>query len=66
MAGVRPGTKNSTDPEGRIKQPFLSSRITGGFLHVTVDEEADAPRLRIAFIDDEGTLLHTNTRHGSL
>lgn len=65
VAGVRPGTKASTDPEGRIKQPFLSSRITGGFLHVTVDEQADVARLRIAFIDDEGTLLHTNTRHNA-
>lgn len=65
VPGVRPGTKASTDSEGRIKQPFLSSRITGGFLHVTVDEQADVARLRIAFVDDEGTLLHTNTRHNA-
>jgi len=64
VAGVRPGTKGSTDPEGLIKQPFLADRRTGGFLHVTVDEEAESPRLRIEFVDDEGTVLHANTRRG--
>jgi alkaline phosphatase D len=63
IAGVRPGTRASTDPEGLIRQPFLYERPTGGFLHVTVDEAADAPRLRIAFVDDEGTVLHADIRH---
>lgn len=61
--GVRPGAKSSTDPGGLIRQPFLYDKPTGGFLHVTVDEEADAARLRIAFVNDEGTVLHVDTRH---
>ena len=63
IAGIRPGAKASTDPDGLIRQPFLYERPTGGFLHVTVDEEADRARLRIEFVDDEGTVLHTDIRN---
>jgi hypothetical protein len=38
----------------------------GGFLHVRVDEEGKRPRLRIAFVDDEGRTLHTVIRHGQV
>lgn len=62
VAGVRPGTRGSSDPGGLIKQPFLSDKLTGGFLHVTVDEEAGAARLRVEFVDDEGTVMHANSR----
>jgi alkaline phosphatase D len=62
IPGVRPGTKGSTDPDGLIRQPFLYAEPSGGFLHVTVDEDDAGPRLRIAFVDDEGTELHTDTR----
>ena len=63
IAGIRPGAKASTDPDGLIRQPFLYERPTGGFLHVTVDEEADRARLRIEFVDDEGTVLHADIRN---
>jgi alkaline phosphatase D len=65
IPGVRPGSKGSTDPEGLIRQPFLYPEPTGGFLHVKLDEEAGQPCLRIAFIDDEGRVLHTDTRRSS-
>jgi alkaline phosphatase D len=61
IPGIRPGGKNSTDPEGLIRQPFLYPEPTGGFLHVRVDEEAGQPRLRIDFTDDDGKVLHAVT-----
>lgn len=62
IPGVRPGAKGSSDPDGLIRQPFLYREPTGGFLHVRVDEEAGCPRLRIAFTDDEGKVLHSVDR----
>jgi alkaline phosphatase D len=53
--GIRPGDPRGTDPEGLIRQPFLSAKQTGGFLHVKVGEENQTATLRIAFIDDVGT-----------
>jgi alkaline phosphatase D len=64
VPGVRPGAPGSTDPEGLIRQPFLSPAPTGGFLHVHVDEEGKRPRLRVAFVDDEGKTLHAVIRYG--
>jgi alkaline phosphatase/alkaline phosphatase D len=53
--GIKPGDPRGTDPDGLIRQPFLSAKLTGGFLHVKVGEENRMATLRIAFIDDEGT-----------
>lgn len=53
--GVKPGDPRGTDPDGLIRQPFLSAKLTGGFLHVTVGEKNHKSTLRIACIDDEGT-----------
>lgn len=59
ISGVKPGTPTSTDPEGMIKQPFLYSKPSGGFLRVIVaEEEARKPRLAIEFYNDEGERLY--------
>jgi len=58
ISGVKVGTKNSTDPEGLIKQPFLYPEPTGGFLHVTVGQTEKQPLLRIEFRDDLGKVLY--------
>ena len=63
IAGLRPGQKNSTDPEGRIEQPFLYDKPSGGFLSVAVTyDDNGQPRLRIAFYNDEGQTLYSVTK----
>ena len=54
IKGEKPGGPKTTDPEGKIRQPFLYPQPTGGFLHVTVSEVEGQPRLRLRHYDDEG------------
>ncbi|HCS54741.1 alkaline phosphatase D family protein [Rubinisphaera sp.] len=60
IMGSFPGQKNSTDPEGLIKQPYHYKKPTGGFLFVQVEPETkkSPPKLIIESIDDEGTVLN--------
>ncbi|MEX1114140.1 MAG: alkaline phosphatase D family protein [Akkermansiaceae bacterium] len=59
IAGIQPGNPKSTDPEGLIKQPYIYSEPTGGFLHVTVGKGKNSgPELQIAFVDDSGKVLN--------
>lgn len=51
--GVAPGSKQGTDPNGLIKQPYTYAEPTGGFMQVKVADD-----LTIQFYDDHGTLLH--------
>ena len=61
--GVPPGSKKGTDPEGRIKQPYLYSEPTGGFLHVRVAAEGTSgARLLIEHRDDTGKVMNTVTK----
>jgi len=53
--GIRPGNKASTDPETRIRQPFIYPSPTGGFLHVRTGEGG---KLTIEFRDDQGKIQH--------
>ncbi len=53
--GIRPGDKASTDPETRIRQPFIYPSPTGGFLHVRTREGG---KLTIEFRDDQGKIQH--------
>lgn len=53
--GVPPGSKNGTDPEGLIKQPYTYSEPTGGFLHVISHDDG---KLTVEFRDDHGEVLH--------
>ena len=55
IQGTLPGTAKSTDPEGRIKQPYHYKEPTGGFLHVTIN---DAAQLVLTHHDDHGTVLN--------
>jgi alkaline phosphatase D len=57
--GVPPGSKKGTDPDARIRQPYLYSEPTGGFLHVRVSENG---RLVIEHRDDHGKVMHTVTK----
>ncbi len=58
--GVKPGSKNSTDPDGLVKQPYTSRTPSGGFLNVVVDlpKKGGSLKLRFKFFDENGVLLH--------
>ncbi|MBC7223556.1 MAG: alkaline phosphatase D family protein [Anaerolineae bacterium] len=58
--GRRAGDPESTDPEGRVRQPYLQEEPSGGFLELTVrPPEADRPAVaEFAFYDEHGTLLY--------
>ena len=59
ILGSRPGAKNSTDPEGKIRQPYVYSEPTGGFLYVTIQvDDKRKPRLSIQHMDDHGMVLN--------
>ena len=55
ITGERPGSKTSTDPKSLIKQPYIYTEPTGGFVHTTINPNG---QLIIGFHDDTGKLLH--------
>ena len=58
--GVPPGSKKGTDPDGRIKQPYLYSEPTGGFLYVRIAREDDKrAKLLLEHRDDTGKVMNT-------
>jgi alkaline phosphatase D len=66
IAGERPGGKNTTDPEGLIKQPFLYREPSGGFLYVTVGQHEGQPaQLKIQFRNDLGEVLYEAVKEHS-
>lgn len=56
-----PGDPESTDPEGRIVQPYLQEEQSCGFLEVTTrPASGEVPAVaEFAFFDEQGTLLHS-------
>lgn len=59
IRGERPGGPKTTDPEGKIQQPYLYPEPTGGFLHVTASTGTQGrPKLQIIFRDDHGKALY--------
>ncbi len=62
--GVRAGTPNSTDPEGRIEQLYckLDGEPSGGFLTVTVTPTGATARARVNFYDENGRKVYSCTR----
>lgn len=59
ILGSFPGSKNSSDPEGLVKQPFHYKKASGGFLHVKLESnEEEEPILEIQLINDEGQILY--------
>jgi alkaline phosphatase D len=58
--GVPPGSKKGTDPEARIKQPYLYTEPTGGFIRVEVSNEGgNGARLIIEHRDDNGRVMNS-------
>jgi alkaline phosphatase D len=59
IRGEKPGGKNTTDPEGLIRQPYLYPKPTGGFLHGRVSTGTEGrAKLEIEFRDDHGEALY--------
>ena len=58
--GLEPGTNNSTDPEGLIKQPYISRNPSGGFLSANVEPASAQMPAMVHFkvFDEKGELLH--------
>lgn len=56
IKGEKPGGPKTTDPEGRIRQPYLYDKPTGGFLRVVID---DAATLTLEHRDDHGVILNS-------
>lgn len=59
IKGEKPGGPKTTDPEGLIKQPYLYDQPTGGFLHVTINNDA---YLVLEHRDDHGVVLNSVRR----
>jgi alkaline phosphatase/alkaline phosphatase D len=62
--GIKPGTPDSTDPEGLIRQVYSQEEKSGGFLHVWVGIAPDTqiPRAVFTFFDERGELLYQVVR----
>ncbi|AKC83508.1 alkaline phosphatase [Verrucomicrobia bacterium IMCC26134] len=59
ILGEYPGQPGSTDPEGKIRQPYHYKEATGGFLYVTVTPHTqNRHTLRMEFRDDTGKILY--------
>jgi alkaline phosphatase D len=59
IRGETPGGPKTTDPESLIKQPYIYKEPTGGFLHVTVNDDA---KLVLEHRDDHGVILNAVTK----
>ena len=57
--GRNPGDPKSTDPKAAIRQAYTQSEPSGGFLKVTVTENAEA---RFEFFDEKGRRLYRNVK----
>lgn len=55
IKGERPGGPKTTDPQGLIKQPYIYDKPTGGFLNVTLEDDAT---LTIRHYDDHGVKMN--------
>ncbi len=66
--GRLPGDPKSTDPEGRIRQPYRQETPSGGFLMVNVRPSIaeSPPSLTFTHYDERGALLNEHTKVASL
>ena len=63
IRGEKPGGRNTTDPEGLIRQPSLYPKPTGGFLPGRAGSGAQGrAELDVEFRDDHGEVLHRVTK----
>jgi alkaline phosphatase D len=62
--GVDPGEPKSTDPKGKVKQPYTSRVPSGGFLNVKVEPGKPGENDNISFIfyDEYGIELYRETK----
>ena len=60
--GSFPGDPNTTDPEGKIKQPYHSPEPSGGFLIITVKPEGESAVAEFRFYDEKGKLLYQHRK----
>lgn len=62
ILGSFPGDPDTTDPEGKIRQPYHSPEASGGFLVVSVEPDGDAGVARFQFYDENGKLLYEHSK----
>jgi alkaline phosphatase/alkaline phosphatase D len=62
--GRNPGDPNSTDPDGKIKQPYTQKPASGGFLlvQVTPSTSNDPAKLTFDFRDEHGKVLYVHEK----
>jgi alkaline phosphatase/alkaline phosphatase D len=62
--GVKAGSPNSTDPEGKIKQFYckLDGEPSGGFLLVTVTPAGSTAQAAFTFYDEQGRRVYSATK----
>lgn len=62
--GVKPGTPNSTDPKGTVKQVFTQTERSGGFLMVNTlpPTSKSSAKLVFEFYDEKGVLIHSHSK----
>jgi len=57
--GRAPGSKDSSDPQGRIVQSYTDAKPTGGFLHIRLTSgEGNPTQLHFRHCDDSGKELY--------
>ncbi|MEM1135278.1 MAG: alkaline phosphatase D family protein [Bacteroidota bacterium] len=65
--GRLPGDPNSTDPEGKVSQPFTSPEASGGFLWAEVLSSTNGePTLHIKLYDETGKMLYEATKMAAI
>lgn len=66
--GSKPVGENSTDAQGRIRQPCKSPEPSGGFTHVVIgpDPSVITAKARFWFYDEDGRLPCSGTRNRSV
>ena len=62
IIGSFPGDANTTDPEGKIKQPYHSPEASGGFLIISVKPEGSGAVAEFRFYDEKGKLLYEHLK----
>ena len=62
ILGSFPGDANTTDPDGKIQQPFHAPEASGGFLIISVVPDGTAARAEFRFYDETGKLLYEHTK----
>jgi len=62
--GRLPGDPGSTDPEGKIDQPYVQGpgKASGGFLNIRVKNESEGSVLSLIFLDEKGKVLYSHQK----